>query len=193
MTKKMDLRVRMTQKLLTEALTSLMIHNLYEDLSVVDICETAQVHRTTFYKHFEDKDHLLGCLFDQMTAEVDLRCQNCKESDFHACYVQLCSSWLSYIAENASFFTKGVLNEGNEAVRTVFQAKLVEWLQNHFDAYCQEHKRRFALPMAVIAEYTAGSLIALVIWWLKNNMFVSVNEVISYLDALSGNSILLEA
>src|SRR5579884_3835195 len=54
-----DLRVRRTQRLLWEALIALMDERDFEEISVTDICDRAMVHRTTFYKHYEDKYDLL--------------------------------------------------------------------------------------------------------------------------------------
>ncbi|WP_212959029.1 MULTISPECIES: TetR/AcrR family transcriptional regulator, partial [Bacillus] len=55
--KQTDLRIRRTHKLLVEALVELMIQpkQKYSSLTINQICEYAMVHRTTFYKHFEDK------------------------------------------------------------------------------------------------------------------------------------------
>ena len=54
-----DLRVRRTHKLLWEALMTLMTEQEFETISVKEICDRAMVHRTTFYKHYEDKYDLL--------------------------------------------------------------------------------------------------------------------------------------
>src|SRR5262245_54566566 len=55
----LDLRVRRTYKFLWDALISLMTERDFESITVTDICERAMVHRTTFYKHYEDKYGLL--------------------------------------------------------------------------------------------------------------------------------------
>lgn len=57
--KLLDLRVRRTYKFLWEALMSLMAEHDFESITVTSICERAMVHRTTFYKHYEDKYALL--------------------------------------------------------------------------------------------------------------------------------------
>ncbi len=54
-----DLRVRRTHKLLWEALMAELSERTFEEITVKDICERAMVHRTTFYKHYEDKYALL--------------------------------------------------------------------------------------------------------------------------------------
>ena len=52
----MDLRVRKTYLALMDAFTSLMEERLYEDITIGALCERAMIRRTTFYKHFTDKD-----------------------------------------------------------------------------------------------------------------------------------------
>ena len=44
----LDLRQRKTRRQLTEALSQLLEERPFADISVVDLCERAMVHRTTF-------------------------------------------------------------------------------------------------------------------------------------------------
>jgi AcrR family transcriptional regulator len=54
-----DRRVRRTRKALQDALLTLMIDKGYEEISVRDIIDRADVGRSTFYTHYTDKDDLL--------------------------------------------------------------------------------------------------------------------------------------
>lgn len=54
-----DLRVQRTRRLLREAFMVLMSQKDFQSITVRDIAEQAQVHRTTFYDHFVDKYELL--------------------------------------------------------------------------------------------------------------------------------------
>ena len=56
--KPIDRRVARTRGMLHEALLSLIIEKGYEAVSVEDICERANVGRSTFYAHFTGKDDL---------------------------------------------------------------------------------------------------------------------------------------
>lgn len=55
-----DRRVQKTQKLLHEALGSLIQEKPYDDIVVKEILDRANVGRSTFYMHFSDKDELLA-------------------------------------------------------------------------------------------------------------------------------------
>jgi AcrR family transcriptional regulator len=54
-----DLRVRRTRKLLTQALIEGTVEKGFAALTVRDITRRAMVNRSTFYRHYLDKDDLL--------------------------------------------------------------------------------------------------------------------------------------
>ncbi len=56
---KEDLRIQKTKKSLRTALMSLLKEKDYEKITVIDICQEALINRMTFYKYYEDKNHLL--------------------------------------------------------------------------------------------------------------------------------------
>src|SRR5438309_7267491 len=54
-----DRRVARSRRALKEALTDLILERGYEDVTVQDVIDRADVGRSTFYAHFVDKDDLL--------------------------------------------------------------------------------------------------------------------------------------
>jgi AcrR family transcriptional regulator len=59
---RVDPRVTRTQKLIRDALRSLLAEKSFESTSVQDIAERATVNRATFYAHFTDKFALLDAI-----------------------------------------------------------------------------------------------------------------------------------
>ena len=59
MARKDDRRIQKTRKALRDALHSLVLDRGYDDLSVQDITDKANLGRATFYLHFREKDELL--------------------------------------------------------------------------------------------------------------------------------------
>jgi AcrR family transcriptional regulator len=57
---KKDRRVQKTERVLREALTSLMHEKRYDTIAVKEIVGRADVGRSAFYTHFHDKDSLLA-------------------------------------------------------------------------------------------------------------------------------------
>lgn len=72
MPKKTDRRVRYTMALLRSALIELMETRHISQISVKELCEKADVHRSTFYAHYKDAYDLLrqmeNELFDDLGA-----------------------------------------------------------------------------------------------------------------------------
>ena len=61
-----DRRVRKTRRSLHEALVTLILERGWDAVSVRDVCERADVGRSTFYVHFADKENLLLSGFDEL-------------------------------------------------------------------------------------------------------------------------------
>ncbi len=61
---KIDKRIQKTRKLLSESLISLILEKGYDQISIQDILKKANVGRSTFYFHYENKDQLF---FDGLT------------------------------------------------------------------------------------------------------------------------------
>lgn len=68
--RKIDIRVIRTYEQLTSSLVSLLKFKTFEELSVSEICDNADVHRATFYKHFNDKYEFLNFCFDNELAKI---------------------------------------------------------------------------------------------------------------------------
>lgn len=77
----MDRRKRKTQKGITAVFYQLLKEKSYEEISVSQICQIADINRGTFYLHFIDKDDLLEkSIADEMQRLVEY-CEQNGETD----------------------------------------------------------------------------------------------------------------
>lgn len=60
-----DRRVARSRRRLKEALSALLVERDYDQITVQEICDRADVGRSTFYLHFESKEDLLFAGVDQ--------------------------------------------------------------------------------------------------------------------------------
>lgn len=63
---RVDRRVARTRATLREALLRLILERGWDGTSVLDVCDRADVGRSTFYSHFADKEELLLSGFDEL-------------------------------------------------------------------------------------------------------------------------------
>ncbi|QOX64577.1 TetR family transcriptional regulator [Anoxybacterium hadale] len=179
-----DLRVRRTYKLLSQALLSLLLERSFEEIFVTDICERAMVHRTTFYKHFEDKYHLLDFCVQELirTFEGDgthlYSAETMKEY-----YMGLIRKSLEYMADNKELFLTGILRAGNNSVLPMLNLSVNNLIQTKL----QENEKLgvyHKIPNPVIAQFYSGALISASIWWLENDTPISIDEMVHYISLL---------
>src|SRR5215211_2922176 len=68
---KVDRRVQKTRKLLQDALIELVAEKGYESITIQEILDKANVGRSTFYAHSQDKDQLLNSILDRLDELFD--------------------------------------------------------------------------------------------------------------------------
>jgi len=68
--KKDDLRVIKTKNVLMEALSKLLEHKKFTQITVHDLCDEALISRATFYSHFSDKYDFLNQWLIYMKSET---------------------------------------------------------------------------------------------------------------------------
>ncbi len=61
-----DLRIKKTYHALFDAFTELLEEHRFEDLTVAMLCDRAMIRRTTFYKHFRDKNDYFAFYIDEL-------------------------------------------------------------------------------------------------------------------------------
>lgn len=64
MSKKTDLRVMRTHKMIIDAFFHLVEEKGYDCVTIQDIADEAMINRATFYAHFKDKQDLYEQIFD---------------------------------------------------------------------------------------------------------------------------------
>ncbi|NOW04489.1 TetR/AcrR family transcriptional regulator [Clostridium beijerinckii] len=180
--KTLDLRIRRTHKLLFDALTLLLSEKSFDNITITDICEKAMVHRTTFYKHFEDKYHLLDSLISQLVQNFEEKSTEQTPVDNpRQYYVNLFRLLLEHMQENIKMYSVGLLNNGSTI--KVLQKIVVGRTKSRLESD-EANGLIFLIPAPILSEFYSSSMVSLSIWWLENNMPLSIDEMVRYGDML---------
>ena len=180
-----DLRVRRTHKLLWEALMALMAERAFEEITVKEICERAMVHRTTFYKHYEDKYALLEQgmrqMYDALVAEVTVPPSAFSVDHPPPYFIQL----FIHVAEHQHFYKLMLCGERIGS----FQKLVKDYLVEQGEATMSElipPNQQLAVPPAMYVQYVAGAVISTLAWWLEHDMPYAPHHMAQYLLLLHG-------
>lgn len=71
MRQKLDRRVEMTQKLLKKSLIEMLKTENIEKISIRNLCQNADVNRSTFYKHYSSQYDLLKDIENDLFSDIE--------------------------------------------------------------------------------------------------------------------------
>lgn len=162
-----DLRQKRTRKFLMNALMELMEERSFAELSVVDICERAMVHRTTFYAHFEDKDDLLRYVLAELWREFGAA--EPSQGEDRANLLFTFQNALAFIRDHKRLYLSGLAGGGTAP-------RMLE------DFVVEELLGRMREPDEAAACFFVGGVLSLIRWWLEHNMPVGERELLQKLD-----------
>lgn len=168
--KEIDRRIQRTRQLLQTALSELILEKGYEKVTVQDIIDRANVGRSTFYAHFQDKEELLLSGFEPIRTQFQ---------DF--------VSGRSFDAEtpwalSLAMFQQVQQRQGGYLTLTHVQKLLYGYLLDHLTPNVGKRNRN--LPPELLAHYVSSSFIALLTWWVDNKYPCSPEQMNSYFRQL---------
>jgi AcrR family transcriptional regulator len=158
-----DRRSQRTRRLISEAFLNLMREKHYAQITVQDIIDRADVGRSTFYAHYQDKEDLLGTEFAEVLHALQHNV-NAENAD------TLPTVGLFEHIKEVQFIMKAfVLGDNADPLfRKVHLA-----LTAAFERYLSARQPQPPIPNSIVANYLAGAYLSLVRWWLDNNLSYS--------------------
>jgi len=175
--RKPDRRIERTKALLRDALLDLIAEKGYDQITISDIADRANVARTTFYLHYADKDDLL---FRSMR-EIYESLFNAAELDWHKLIDSREAPADDYlhVAEYADFYRIMLSEKGSMA----FFVRVLNYMSQEFyksflsELLPPDVKPR--VPLDLLAYQTTGAQLASIMWWLQHDQPHSPEEMAS--------------
>jgi AcrR family transcriptional regulator len=166
--KKADRRIARTRKLLQDALISLMIEKGYEDTTVQEIIDRADVGRATFYAHFPDKATLLASRLDDLRAML-LERQRQAPGNFG-----FAPAMLEHATGHLSLYQAIVSRESGAFVLRRIHRIISDLATLDLKAmgFARASEQR---ELAV--QFVAGAFMAVLTWWLDRGAKLAHSEV----------------
>lgn len=164
----MDRRVRRTRKLLGRALLELVQEKKYDQITIQDITDRADLNRATYYLHYGSKEALLADSlvghFDELVQRITLITADKPiwenpEAD---------EMVFVYVAENADLYRVLL---GENGLGYVIN-RIIDYIAQFSERQLRTglNNEELHAPIEIMARHVAGSMYALITWWLMNDM-----------------------
>src|SRR5690606_5016268 len=156
---KVDRRIQRTRQLLRDALMALIIERGYENISIQDITDKANVSRTTFYLHYRDKEELLLTSLIEMYNELVARLQPLSREELEREGITprlLAPDDFEHVAAHADFYRAMFSSKGS----AVFVERVLQYLeaqlQEGYVKPLEPSDGNSRVPSGFIASFMAG-------------------------------------
>lgn len=182
--KKLDLRIRRTYRVLTNALQELLREKSFDEISVSELCERAMIRRATFYKHFADKYELFTfCireLQNSFSAGQQLACDAHGPKAFYAAMID---SSLQFVEQNADVFASVMKSRSRQMLLDILSAEIERDTLAHLRADEAAGAQLPARPELLAAAMT-GALVYTMRWWVQHDLKMPRAEVVRVYTSL---------
>jgi AcrR family transcriptional regulator len=168
MSAKQDRRSQRTRHLLSEAFVELLRERGYDAITVSDIIERANIGRSTFYSHYQDKDDLFVSELDRVIEALSHHMPDPEEMPFFPSLGLFRHVGEQYVLYKALLWTPGI---------DLLIKHMQKSLSQRIEQGLQESKLEYEIPIPVMANFIAGSFLTLLKWWLENKMVYSPEQM----------------
>jgi AcrR family transcriptional regulator len=187
---KTDRRVSRTRRLMLDALMALIEERGYENITVQDILDRADVGRSTFYAHFRDKDELLLSWFEHLRAlfEQQKKALLTSRSSGSTPDANIVLDLFQHTAEHHKLYKAVAGRQSGEMILKYLHRYLNGLLLPVFEELTKR-RRDVPVPVEVTANYLVGTLLSMMTWWLDRNMPYSPEKMEAMFRTLTRPSI----
>ena len=173
-----DRRIGRTRQLLREALFSLIKEQGFEALSVQQIIDRANIGRATFYSHFDNKEDLLICGFDELRSALRERQRIAYASGgtLDDRVFAFSHDVFTHCDKFRDVFQIMVAKGSGTTIKRVLHQLVLELMREEIR---RSHPRnlRTSIENEATIQFLSGGLFGLLMWWLAARKPCSIDMI----------------
>lgn len=173
-----DRRVQRTRRALSEALIAMMVKRSWDEISVLDICEQADIGRSTFYMHFSGKEELLIASFGELRRA--LRQRRATADGRQAGPLPFAPGLIEHAHENQRIFRAAIGKRSGYVVQRHFRELVLTMAREDLAAIAAPGWR-----LDATAHYVAGAFVELLTWWIDQRQPQQPAEIEAWFTRLT--------
>ena len=177
MAKQPDRRVQRTQKLLRDSLLGLILEEGYEEISIQDITDKANLGRATFYLHYKDKDELLLEVIDQLIVDFIEQVPQVSRAEWQLVDQKAIVKLFEFAAEHYDLYRILTIGRGGIMAARQIHRNIANNIKTFIQSEVDTMDADPVVPVDFIANHFTGSLLATIYWWLDSDLPYSAEEM----------------
>lgn len=184
MNTKNNQRTRLSKLLLKNALMDILkekgdIHKV----SVRELCERAELNRSTFYAHYDEPKNLLDELENELLQSTEEHLKKIGEENDIGAHKYI-SSFLKYIKDNDKQFRTLLIDAADQNFRSRFmQQTIVQFVENLDIAFDEEIEQ-------YIYSYILNGCTGILIQWIRSDYSVDENTICNLLFDINHSALI---
>ncbi|MDQ0230702.1 TetR/AcrR family transcriptional regulator [Metabacillus malikii] len=163
---KVDRRIKKTRDAITKAFIELMAEKDFEEITINQLSERANLNRGTIYLHYADKYDLLDKCIGEQFAELMKVCGSKEQEDVHFPTLESLIATSEYFEKHFLFYSSMLTNKGMPSFRERLHEVMVEGIneQVNLDDLNKGFNKEF------LVQFMASAIVGTIEWWIKNEM-----------------------
>lgn len=157
----MDRRSARTRAALQQAHIELILERGYENVTVQEICDRANIGRSTFYAHYTDKDHLKRSGIERLRQDLLAASQHANMRDDHQPF-GFTRALFEHAEAHVGHYRALADGPGAQVAISAVRDILSDMVKADIAT------SPTSAPHAALVEFTVGAFMAVLLWWLKD-------------------------
>lgn len=178
----MDRRQKKTRHAIFQAFITLLSKHSYENITVGQIIERADVGRATFYAHFETKEYLLKSLCEELFAHIFESESGNQQAHSHIFDCDAPDSvflhLFRHLQKNDNNILQLLSGQNNSLFLGYFKDNLDKLSKSQLTLF--EARKAEALPESLWVDHISSTFVETVRWWVENGMKESPEQITEY-------------
>lgn len=181
---KVDRRKQYTRMVLKNSLIALMQEKPLVNISIKELCQQADINRSTFYAHYTDIHDLLQQIEDEIIEDLNHTLSRYSYSRMEDNY-QVIEKVLEYLIDNRASCQTLFIEVGAPS----FQNKVMTLAHTHFINSVKDENQQLPYNLEYLSQYIVNGSIHVIQTWMKNGLRESPREMAELVTKLANQGL----
>ena len=157
---------------------SLILKKAYEVITVEDICDTANVGRSTFYSHYTGKDDLKRSSFEHLRRQLAGQQKDALAApgDIRSRSLGFSLSMFEHARDHLQLYRALVDGYGGAVALGSIREILSDLVRDELAATAGETSEDI-IPPELVIQYVVGAYMAVLTWWLDGGAELPAKQI----------------